>query len=77
MIRSFTEVFSQHKEQNKKEKYDVISLQRDEDTGLLQTSVQNFMQNEKKKRQGMRKMSPPSQEIKETVVDSNVGSVQN
>ena len=52
-MSAFSDIFTRNEAKNKKDKYDLIMLQRNEATDLLKTTVDDFIGNEKKKRESL------------------------
>ena len=53
IITAFSDVFTTSVQSNKRDKYDVVTLTRDEQSGKLETTVSDFIAKEVKQREGV------------------------
>ena len=74
-MSAFKEIFSRDENENKKDKYDLKWLQHDKDSGLLATTLENYIENEKKHRAGGRAQKVVTLDSVEKDVDDSLDSV--
>lgn len=69
ILKVFGDIFTRDEEKNKKENYELNFCQKDEDTGLMSTSVNMYIENKRKKRESGKARKPVTLETIEEEID--------